>query len=175
MTETMRDLLIQEMQDFYDAEKQLVKALPKMVKAASSEELSEALGNHLEETKGQVERLERAFQILDLKPKAKSCVAMKGLVSEAQERIEANGQGAIADSAMICAAQKVEHYEIAGYGTLKAWAEELGLDDVAALLEETLEEEKTADEKLSEIAGKVIVESSAAEPEETIRTTPSHR
>ena len=105
MTETMRDLLIQEMQDLYDAEKQLVKALPEMAKAASSEELSEALGNHLEETKGQVQRLERAFQILDQKPKVKSCAAMKGLISEAQERMAANGQGALADSAMIGAAQ----------------------------------------------------------------------
>jgi ferritin-like metal-binding protein YciE len=164
MTETMRDLLIQEMQDLYDAEKQLVKALPKMVKAASSEELSEALGNHLEETKGQVER-----------PKVKSCAAMKGLISEAQERMSANGQGALADSAMIGAAQKVEHYEIAGYGTLKAWAEELGLDDVAALLQETLDEEKAADEKLTEIAGKVMFESSTAEPEETMHTTRSPR
>src|ERR1700716_3994230 len=93
MTETMRDLLIQEMQDLYDAEKQLVKALPKMVKAASSEELSEALGNHLEETKGQVERLERAFQILDQKPKAKSCAAMKGLINEAQERMDGTRPG----------------------------------------------------------------------------------
>jgi ferritin-like metal-binding protein YciE len=175
MTETMRDLLIQEMQDLYDAEKQLVKALPKMVKAASSEELSEALGNHLEETKGQVERLERAFQILDQKPKAKSCAAMKGLINEAQERMDATGQGALADSAMIGAAQKVEHYEIAGYGTLKAWAEELGLDDVAALLQETLDEEKAADEKLTEIAGKVMFESSAAEPVETMQTTRSRR
>jgi len=171
MTETMRDLLIQEMQDLYDAEKQLVKALPKMVKAAASEELSEAIGNHLEETRGQVERLERAFQILDLAPKAKSCAAMKGLIHEAQERMEANGQGALADSAMICAAQKVEHYEIAGYGTLKAWAEELGLDDVAALLEETLAEEKAADEKLTEIAGKVRSESPVAKPGAGMRTS----
>ena len=161
MTETMRDLLVQEMQDLYDAEKQLVKALPKMVKAASSEELSEAFGNHLEQTKGHVERMERAFEMLEQKPKAKSCAAMKGLISEAQERIEANEDGALADSAMICAAQKVEHYEIAGYGTLKAWAEELGLDDVAALLQETLDEEKEADQKLSDIAGKVMAESSA--------------
>ncbi len=158
------------MQDLYDAEKQLVKALPKMVKAAASEELSEALGNHLEETKGKVERLERAFQMLDQQPKVKPCAAMKGLISEAQERMEANGQGALADSAMIGAAQKVEHYEIAGYGTLKAWAEELGLDDVASLLQETLDEEKAADEKLTVIAAKVMSESTAAEPEETMNT-----
>ena len=169
MTETMRDLLVQEMQDLYDAEKQLVKALPKMVKAASSEELSEAFGSHLEQTKGHVERLERAFQMLDQKPKSKSCAGMKGLISEAQERTEASEDAGLTDSAIICAAQKVEHYEIAGYGTLKAWADELGLDDVAALLQETLEEEKEADKKLSEIAGKVMAESSAEESEESIQ------
>ncbi len=152
MTETIRDLLIEEMQDLYDAEKQLVKALPKMVKTASSEELSEAFAGHLEQTKGH----EQAFQMLDEKPKGKACAAMKGLISEAQERIEDNDEGALADSAMICAAQKAEHYEIAGYGTLKAWAEELGLDNVAALLDETLREEKEADQKLSIIAGKVM-------------------
>jgi len=156
MTETIRDLLIEEMQDLYDAEKQLVKALPKMVKAASSEELSEAFAGHLEQTKGHVQRLEQAFQMLDQKPKGKACAGMKGLISEAQERIQGNDDGALADSAMICAAQKVEHYEIAGYGTLKAWAEELGLSDIAALLDETLREEKEADEKLSTIAGKVM-------------------
>jgi len=156
MTETIRDLLIEEMQDLYDAEKQLVKALPKMVKAASSEELSEAFAGHLEQTKGHVQRLEQAFQMLDQKPKGKVCAGMKGLISEAQERIQGNDDGALADSAMICAAQKVEHYEIAGYGTLKAWAEELGLSDIAALLDETLREEKEADEKLSTIAGRVM-------------------
>jgi ferritin-like metal-binding protein YciE len=175
MTETMRDLLVLEMQDLYDAEKQLVKALPKMVKAATSEELSEAFGSHLEQTKGHVERLERAFQLLDQKPKGKSCAAMKGLISEAQERIEASEDGSLADSAMICAAQKVEHYEIAGYGTLKAWAEELGLDDIAALLRETLAEEKEADHKLSTIAGKVIAESSNEESEELPGRTRSSR
>ncbi|MDP8989985.1 MAG: ferritin-like domain-containing protein [Acidobacteriota bacterium] len=156
MTETIRDLLIDEMQDLYDAEKQLVKALPKMVKAASSQELSEAFAGHLEQTKGHVQRLVQAFQMLNQKPKNKACAAMKGLITEAQERIEANSEGALADSSLICAAQKVEHYEIAGYGTLKAWAEELGLDDVASLLNETLREEKEADEKLTAIAGKVM-------------------
>jgi ferritin-like metal-binding protein YciE len=175
MTETMRDLLVEEMQDLYDAEKQLVKALPKMVKAATSEELSQAFGSHLEQTKGHVERLERAFQLLDEKPKNKPCAAMKGLISEAQERIQATDDGSLADSAMICAAQKVEHYEIAGYGTLKAWAEELGLDDVAALLRETLAEEKEADQKLSTIAGKVMSELSSEESEETPRGARSVR
>ncbi|MDP9113416.1 MAG: ferritin-like domain-containing protein [Acidobacteriota bacterium] len=156
MTETLRDLLIEEMQDIYDAEKQLVKALPKMVKAASSEELSEAFAGHLEQTKGHVQRLEQAFQMLDRKPKSKACAAMKGLIAEAQECIEDNDEGALADSAMICAAQKVEHYEIAGYGTLKTWAEELGLENVAALLDQTLSEEKETDEKLTGIASRVM-------------------
>jgi len=154
MAGKIQDLLVEEMQDLYDAEKQLVKALPEMVKAASNEDLSEAFESHLEQTKGHVERLERAFEALDVKPKSKACAAMKGLISEAQEQIESNERGALADSAMICAAQKVEHYEIAGYGTLKAWAEELGLDDVASLLDETLNEEKEADEKLSTIAAR---------------------
>lgn len=175
MTETIRDLLVEEMQDLYDAEKQLVKALPKMVKAATSEDLSEAFENHLQQTRGHVERLERAFQMLDQKPKGRTCAAMKGLIGEAQERIEATDEGTLADSAMICAAQKVEHYEIAGYGTLKAWAEELGLDDVAALLQETLDEEKDADQKLSEIAGKVIAEAEMAEAEKTAHATRSSR
>jgi ferritin-like metal-binding protein YciE len=169
MTETMQELLVQEMQDLYDAEKQLVKALPKMAKAASSEELSQAFTNHLEQTKGHVERMERAFEMLKHKPKAKACAAMKGLISEAQERMEASEDSALADSAMIGAAQKVEHYEIAGYGTLKAWAEELGLDDVASLLQETLDEEKEADEKLTEIAGKVLAESPAEASETQTR------
>lgn len=172
MTETMQDLLVQEMQDLYDAEKQLVKALPKMVKASSSEELSQAFGQHLEQTKGHVERMERAFEMLKQKPKSKTCTAMKGLISEAQERIEASEDGALADSAIICAAQKVEHYEISGYGTLKAWAEELGLDDVAALLKETLDEEKEADHKLTEIGSKVVAEVANEEPEHASTRTP---
>jgi ferritin-like metal-binding protein YciE len=110
-----------------------------------------------------------------VKPKGKACVAMKGLINEAQEQIESNEKGALADSAMICAAQKVEHYEIAGYGTLKAWAEELGLDDVASLLQETLDEEKEADEKLSTIAGKVISETTTEESEEPTHSARSNR
>jgi ferritin-like metal-binding protein YciE len=173
MTETIQDLLVEEMQDLYDAEKQLVKALPKMVKAASSNDLSKAFENHLQQTRGQVERLERAFEALDMKPKGKVCAAMKGLIAEAQEEIESNEKGALADSAMICAAQKVEHYEIAGYGTVKAWAESLGLDDVASLLQETLDEEKEADQKLTVIAEKVLA--SAEDSEESVHGGRSHR
>ena len=119
----LRELLIEEMQDQYDAEKQLVKALPKMAKAASSPELSEAFTNHLEETRGQVQRLEKAFELLGVKAKGKSCAAMKGLIEEAQQTMAEDMPEELMDSALICAAQKVEHYEMAGYGTLCAWSQ----------------------------------------------------
>ncbi len=161
--ESLRDVLIEELKDLYDAEKQLVKALPKMAKAASNEELKEAFESHLEETKGHVERLEQAFQLLEQKAKSKPCEAMKGLISEAQETMQEDFSEPLLDSAIICAAQKVEHYEIAGYGTLCAWARSMSLDDVADLLEQTLAEEKAADEKLTEVAGNVMSEAAAAE------------
>lgn len=154
--ESMRELLIDEMRDLYDAEKQLVKALPKVVKASSNSELSGAVAQHLEETRGQVERLERAFELLGEKPKSKPCAAMHGLIEEAREAFEEDMAEPLVDSAIICAAQKVEHYEIAGYGTVSAWAKALGLDEVAELLKETLEEEKAADQKLTEIAGEIV-------------------
>ncbi len=157
--ESIRELLIDEMGDLYDAEKQLVKALPKMVKAASNQELSQAFENHLEQTRGHVERLERAFEMLGEKPKNRPCKAMKGLIEEAQEKIDEGVAEPLLDSAIICAAQKVEHYEIAGYGTLKSWANTLGLDDVAGLLDETLEEEKEADEKLTDVSDGLLSDS----------------
>ena len=157
--ESIRDLLVDEMGDLYDAEKQLVKALPKMVKAASNQELSQAFENHLEQTRGHVERLERAFEMLGEKPKSKPCKAMKGLIEEAEETIEEGVPEPLLDSAIICAAQKVEHYEIAGYGTLKSWANTLGLDDVAGILDETLEEEREADEKLTDVADGLLSDS----------------
>jgi ferritin-like metal-binding protein YciE len=164
--ESIRELLIEEMGDLYDAEKQLVKALPKMAKAASNEQLREAFENHLEQTRGHVERLEQAFQLLDQKAKSKPCAAMKGLIEEGKETMEEDFSDGILDSAIICAAQKVEHYEIAGYGTLSAWARSLGLDDVAGLLEETLAEEKEADEKLTQVGGDVLAETEAASDQE---------
>src|SRR4051812_26921454 len=118
----IRELLIHQMQDLYDAEKQLTRALPKMAKAASNPELSQAFQTHLEETRGQVQRLEQAFGMLGVKPKGKSCAAMKGLVEEAVETMGEDMPEELLDSAIICSAQKVEHYEIAGYGTLCAWA-----------------------------------------------------
>jgi ferritin-like metal-binding protein YciE len=174
--QSIRELLIEEMADLYDAEKQLVKALPKMAKAASNEQLREAFENHLEQTRGHVERLEQAFQLLDHKAKGKPCQAMKGLIAEGKETMEEDLSDGLLDSAIICAAQKVEHYEISGYGTLSAWARSLGLDEVAGLLEETLAEEKEADEKLTQVGGDVLAESESAsdqEEEEAPRKTAS--
>jgi ferritin-like metal-binding protein YciE len=160
--ESIRELLIEEMRDLYDAEKQLVKALPKMAKASTDEDLKQCFEKHLEETKGQVSRLEQAFELLGEKAKSKPCAAMKGLIEEAQETMQEVDEGPLLDSAMICAAQKVEHYEIAGYGTLSAWAKALDLDEVGELLEETLEEEKAADEALTEANETILVEAASA-------------
>jgi ferritin-like metal-binding protein YciE len=154
----IRDLLIAEMQDQYDAEKQLVKALPKMVKAAANPDLSQAFADHLEETKGHVQRLEEAFEMLGIKARGKTCAAMKGLIAEAQETLAQDMPEALKDSAMICAAQKVEHYEIAGYGTICSWAQALELHDVAELLHQTLDEEKAADEKLTDVNEPILAE-----------------
>lgn len=169
--ESIRELLIEEMSDLYDAEKQLVKALPKMAKAASNSQLREAFESHLEQTRGHVERLEQAFQLLDHKAKSKPCAAMKGLIEEGKETMEEDLPDGLLDSAIICAAQKVEHYEMSGYGTLSAWARSLGLDEVAGLLEETLAEEKEADEKLTQVAGDVLAETEAAGEQEAPKKT----
>lgn len=163
--ESIRELLVDEMKDLYDAEKQLVKALPKMVKASSNQELSEAFENHLEETRGHVQRLEQAFELMGEKPKSKPCAAMKGLIEEAGEQLKEGLEGPLLDSAIICAAQKVEHYEISGYGTLSAWAKSIGLDEVAELLDQTLAEEKAADDKLTDVGETVLTEAEASEPQ----------
>jgi ferritin-like metal-binding protein YciE len=147
------DLLLQEeLRDIYDAEKQLVKALPKVAKAASSEELQEALNEHLQVTKGHVERLEQVFEQLGTKAKGKTCAGMKGLIQEGEEVIGQNDAGELKDLAIIGAAQRVEHYEIAAYGTARTFAERLGNEEVAELLQETLTEEEEADERLTEIS-----------------------
>ncbi|HLK17852.1 MAG TPA: ferritin-like domain-containing protein [Bryobacteraceae bacterium] len=163
--ESIRELLLEEIADLYDAEKQLVKALPKMAKASSNEQLREAFESHLEQTRGHVQRLEQVFELLDKKAKSKPCAAMKGLVEEGKETMEEDLSDGVMDSAIICAAQKVEHYEIAGYGTVSAWARSLGLDEVAGLLEETLAEEKEADEKLTQVGGEVFTEAEAGQQE----------
>ncbi len=148
----LRETFLEELKDVYDAEKQLVKALPKVAKAAEHEELKHAIEAHLEETEGHVERLERVFEIFGEKAAAKKCKAMKGLLEEGEELISEKA----GDTALICAAQKVEHYEIASYGSLCAWAKSLGEDEAADLLDETLGEEKEADDKLTSIAEETV-------------------
>lgn len=150
-TQLMR-LFEAELKDIYWAEKALTKAIPKMIKNATSEELIEALENHLEETLEQVKRVEQVFEIIGKRPVAKKCEAIEGLLKEATEIMEMCDYGAMCDAGIISAAQKVEHYEIASYGTLRQFAETLGLSDAASLLEETLNEEKAADETLTEVA-----------------------
>jgi ferritin-like metal-binding protein YciE len=164
--ESLKELLNEELRDLYDAEKQLVKALPKFAKAASNEELKQAFQEHLEITKSHVQRLEQVFDMLGQKPKSKPCAAMKGLLEEGQEILNEDASESLLDTAMIGAAQKVEHYEISGYGTVRTLAEKIGLAQAAELLEQTLEEEKEADEKLTEIAGRVLDEASAEGGEE---------
>ena len=150
--ESLKKLYIDELKDLYSAENQLVKALPKMAKAASSDELRQGFEKHLEQTKGQVQRLEQIFASLDESPKGKKCAGMEGLVKEGSEVMEEDFEGAVLDAALIGAAQRVEHYEIAAYGTVSEFDRVLGEDEHASLLEETLEEEKETDEKLSELA-----------------------
>ena len=148
----LRDLFVDELKDIYWAEKELLKAIPKMIKNATSEELADALTSHLQVTKNHVTRLEKVFASIGEKAEAKKCEAMAGLLKEGGEIMEETEKGVVRDAGIILAAQKVEHYEIATYGTLRQFAETLGLDEAVELLEATLEEEKAADEKLSEVA-----------------------
>lgn len=145
-----------ELKDIYWAEKALTKAIPKMIKNATAPELIDALTSHLEETENQVTRLEQVFESIEKKAVAKKCEAMEGLIKEAGEIMESCEPGAMCDAGIISAGQKVEHYEIATYGTLRQFAETLGLTEAATLLEATLNEEKAADEKLSEVATDAI-------------------
>jgi ferritin-like metal-binding protein YciE len=151
----LEELLIDELKDLYSAEKQIVKSLPKLAKAATTPELNEALLSHLEETKGQVERLEKIAEIVGKKLTGKTCAGMQGVLEEGSEVLEDTEKGIIRDAALIAASQRVEHYEMAGYGAARDFAKLLGLSDVASLLEETLEEEKSADKKLTSIAAGV--------------------
>jgi ferritin-like metal-binding protein YciE len=148
----LRDLLVDEVRDLYSAEKQLVKALPKMAKAATNTELKEGFVTHLEETEEQVERLEEIFKLLGLAPRAKHCDAMEGLIEEGASLMAEEAEASVKDAALIAAAQKVEHYEIAAYGTARAHAHLLGMQEAVELLEETLEEEKAIDQKLTTLA-----------------------
>jgi ferritin-like metal-binding protein YciE len=153
------------LKDIYWAEKALTKALPKMIKNATSQELIGALENHLSETEGQIGRVEQIFEILEKKAVAKKCDAMEGLIKEGERTMEECEDGSMMDAGIIGAGQKIEHYEIASYGTLRTFAETLGLEDAAALLEETLEEEKAADVKLTEVAVTAINIQAAEEDE----------
>jgi ferritin-like metal-binding protein YciE len=152
-----RDLFELELKDLYSAEKQLTQALPKMAKASTNEDLRQAFESHLEETRGQIKRLESIFKQLDISyARVEKCKAMEGLIEEGKEIMEEGLVPDVLDAALICAAQKVEHYEIAGYGCARTFAQQLGHDDIAELLQETLDEEGSADKKLTEIAESVV-------------------
>jgi ferritin-like metal-binding protein YciE len=162
---SLKDLFVEELQDLYNAENQLLKALPKMVKAASDETLKEAFEEHLEQTKGHVERLDQVFEQLGESPKGKKCKAMEGLIAEAAELIKEDGEAAVKDAGLIASAQRVEHYEIAGYGCVRTFASLLGFEDAAELLQATLDEEGDTDERLTEIAQELNIEAETAEQE----------
>jgi ferritin-like metal-binding protein YciE len=164
--ENLQELFVNELRDIYDAEKQLTKALPKMAKAAESDELRAAFEEHLEATKGHVGRLEQVFKLLGMAARGKPCEGMKGLIEEGQEVME-ELEGSTLDAALIASAQKVEHYEIATYGTLATFAEVLEMQDAKDLLGQTLEEEKEADEKLTAIASQINPESEQEQEEES--------
>jgi ferritin-like metal-binding protein YciE len=156
--DALRDLYVEELKDLYSAEKQLVRALPKMAKNAANPDLKEAFENHLAETEGHVARLEQIFESLESSPRGKKCVGMEGLIEEANELLEEDAQEDVVDAGLISKAQHVEHYEIAGYGTVRTWAEVLGEDRHVELLQQTLDEEKNADALLSQLSQGVNIE-----------------
>ena len=158
---TLHEAFVDELRDTYDAEKQLTKALPKMAKAANSPELREAIESHLEETRHQVERLEQVFESIEEKARGKHCDGIAGIIQEAQAMMQEDFDEPTADACLIAAGQRAEHYEIAAYGTLVAWARAMGHDEAADLLQETLDEEKAADEKLNSLAEGGINEEAA--------------
>ena len=149
---SLDDLLVHELKDIYNAEKQLTSALPRMAKAAESPELKKAFETHLKETEGQIERLEKCFELLGIPARGKKCEGMAGLIEEGKEVIEMEGEASVIDAALIASAQKVEHYEIASYGCLATYAEMLGYDQVKKLLGQNLSEEEATDEKLTALA-----------------------
>lgn len=159
--ETLNDLFEDMLKDVYYAEKKILKELPKMAEKASCEDLKAAFESHREETEGQVERLEQVFKIIGKKPEAKKCEAIEGIAAEAKEVMEEAKNETVMDAGLLATAQAVEHYEMARYGTLIAWAKELAIDDAVALLQETLDQEKAADSKLTELAEDGINEDAA--------------
>jgi ferritin-like metal-binding protein YciE len=164
--DSLEALMQDELKDIYDAEKQLTKALPKLAKKATAEELREGFEEHLRQTEQHIERLEQVFEQLGMPARGKTCRGMKNLIAEGDEMIREAEDDATRDALMIAAAQKVEHYEIAAYGTLRTWATLLGKNDVASMLEDTLEEEKETDQKLTEIAESFVNQAAADEGEE---------
>jgi ferritin-like metal-binding protein YciE len=150
--ESLKDLYLEQLRDLYDAETQLVEALPKIAEAANASDLKTAFNQHLRQTREHVTRLERIFSALGEKPEGQTCQGMKGLLKEGQEIIKAKGEPEVIDAGLIAAAQRVEHYEIAGYGTVRTYAETLGAEEAARLLEKTLQEEEETDDKLTELA-----------------------
>ena len=171
----LRDVFVEQLKDLYSAEHQLIKALPKMAKAATSPDLAKGFEDHLEQTKGHANRLEQIFKKLDQKPTEKKCKAMEGLIKEGAEAIDEDASDAARDALLIAAAQRVEHYEIAGYGSVKTYADLLGEDDASKLLAETLQEEKDTDEKLTEAAETINVEAEKEGEEDEEPAAPRRR
>ncbi len=154
--QSLEDLFLEGLKDVYNAEQQIVKALPRMAKKASAPELRKAFEQHLKQTETQVQRLERIFSKMDEKAKGKTCKGMQGLIEEGKEKMSEDISDEVLDAALIAAAQKVEHYEIAAYGTLRTYAEMLGMDDAAKLLQQTLDEEGQTDKKLTQLAEQLV-------------------
>ncbi|HEX6466493.1 MAG TPA: ferritin-like domain-containing protein [Terriglobales bacterium] len=160
--ESLHELFIEELQDLYSAENMILKALPKMAEEATSPQLKSAFEEHLQQTEGHVERLEQIFDELDVDADEKTCKAMKGIIAENEELLKEDAEPEVLDAGMIAGAQRVEHYEIAGYGTVRTYAELLGHRDWAQLLQQTLDEEKATDQKLNGLAGHINIEAKAA-------------
>jgi ferritin-like metal-binding protein YciE len=172
---SLDSLFEDELKDIYDAEKQITKALPKMIKKTGAEELRAAFEEHLQQTEQQIERLEQVFELLELPARGKKCIGMQNLIKEGQEMMsEAEDQDTL-DALMIAAAQKIEHYEIASYGTLRVWANLMGHGDAASLLEQTLDEEKETDHRLTEIAESFVNREAADAEDEEEEERPSGR
>ncbi len=160
--ESLQQLFVKELRDLYDAEQQITNALPKMIDSATVPELKQALQNHLDVTRGQIARLDRVFGMLQQKSSGETCRGIKGIISEGSDLLSTGGERGVIDAGIISAAQKVEHYEIAGYGTVRSYADLLGKREIAQLLQQTLEEEKEADSTLNSIAQSVNIEAKAA-------------
>jgi ferritin-like metal-binding protein YciE len=158
----LNDLFVQQLKDVYDAEQQLTEALPKMAEAASSSQLKSAFQEHFGQTQGHVRRLEQIFNAINVEPARESCVAMKGMIKEGDDMIKAKGNPKVRDAGLIAAAQRVEHYEIASYGSIRGFAHQLGRDDLAQILQQTLEEEGAADKKLTSIAESTVNQAAPA-------------